>query len=49
LPESVRAFPSGAAFVQIMRRVGFSEPKSRPLTFGICMLYEGMKVSMPNV
>jgi demethylmenaquinone methyltransferase/2-methoxy-6-polyprenyl-1,4-benzoquinol methylase len=41
LPESVRAFPSGPAFVQIMNKVGFDEAQFTPLTFGICMLYEG--------
>jgi len=41
LPESVRAFPSGSDFVSIMSRVGFVNPTAKPLTFGICMLYEG--------
>jgi demethylmenaquinone methyltransferase/2-methoxy-6-polyprenyl-1,4-benzoquinol methylase len=42
LPESVRAFPSGQDFVHIMQRVGFAQPTYTPLTFGICMLYEGI-------
>jgi demethylmenaquinone methyltransferase / 2-methoxy-6-polyprenyl-1,4-benzoquinol methylase len=41
LPESVRAFPSGEAFIAILTRVGFLRPSSTALTFGVCMLYEG--------
>jgi len=41
LPESVRAFPSGDAFTQILTRIGFINPTHTPLTFGICMLYQG--------
>jgi demethylmenaquinone methyltransferase/2-methoxy-6-polyprenyl-1,4-benzoquinol methylase len=41
LPESVRVFPSGSDFVQILHRVGFVTPACTSLTFGICMLYEG--------
>lgn len=41
LPESVRAFPSGRDFTTVMEQVGFKRPTFRPLTFGICMLYEG--------
>ena len=41
LPESVRAFPSGPDFIAILHRVGFSAPRFTPLTFGICMFYEG--------
>ena len=43
LPESVRAFPDGADFVAILRRVGFSNPTWQPLTFGISSIYTGHK------
>jgi demethylmenaquinone methyltransferase/2-methoxy-6-polyprenyl-1,4-benzoquinol methylase len=41
LNESVEAFPYGEAFVQLMRRAGFSSVESTPLTFGIATLYQG--------
>jgi len=43
LPESVAAFPDGKDFVAMMDRVGFQNTKSRPLTFGICSIYTGIK------
>ncbi|GAA4452737.1 bifunctional demethylmenaquinone methyltransferase/2-methoxy-6-polyprenyl-1,4-benzoquinol methylase UbiE [Rurimicrobium arvi] len=43
LPESVMAFPEGAAFCDIMRACGFSDVSARPLTFGITSLYTGVK------
>jgi demethylmenaquinone methyltransferase/2-methoxy-6-polyprenyl-1,4-benzoquinol methylase len=39
LPESVQAFPQGAAFVSILERIGFKEVEYKPLTFGICAFY----------
>jgi demethylmenaquinone methyltransferase / 2-methoxy-6-polyprenyl-1,4-benzoquinol methylase len=39
LPESVKAFPNGADFVAICKKVGFRECTYQPLTLGICSLY----------
>lgn len=43
LPESVEAFPDGKDFVSLMQKVGFKDTKHRPLTFGICSIYTGLK------
>jgi demethylmenaquinone methyltransferase/2-methoxy-6-polyprenyl-1,4-benzoquinol methylase len=43
LPESVAAFPDGATFTALMDKVGFKNTKHRPLAFGICSIYTGVK------
>jgi len=43
LPESVAAFPDGERFVNLMQKAGFKNTKHRPLTFGICSIYTGVK------
>lgn len=43
LPESVAAFPDGKDFTALMDKVGFRQTKSRPLAFGICSVYTGIK------
>ncbi|WP_295720911.1 bifunctional demethylmenaquinone methyltransferase/2-methoxy-6-polyprenyl-1,4-benzoquinol methylase UbiE [Mucilaginibacter sp.] len=43
LPESVAAFPDGKSFVALMDKVGFKNTKHRPLAFGICSIYTGVK------
>ncbi|HYK76917.1 MAG TPA: bifunctional demethylmenaquinone methyltransferase/2-methoxy-6-polyprenyl-1,4-benzoquinol methylase UbiE [Daejeonella sp.] len=43
LPESVAAFPDREAFIARMQQAGFSHAKCRPLTFGICSIYTGIK------
>jgi demethylmenaquinone methyltransferase/2-methoxy-6-polyprenyl-1,4-benzoquinol methylase len=43
LPESVAAFPDGADFIAVMDKVGFKHTKCRPLAFGICSIYTGIK------
>jgi demethylmenaquinone methyltransferase/2-methoxy-6-polyprenyl-1,4-benzoquinol methylase len=43
LPESVAAFPYGAAFLDRMRKAGFTNLKCKPLTFGISSIYTGEK------
>ncbi|MDB5114601.1 MAG: ubiE [Mucilaginibacter sp.] len=43
LPESVAAFPDGKDFIALMDRVGFKDTKCRPLAFGICSIYTGVK------
>lgn len=43
LPDSVRAFPDGENFVQILKKCGFKEVKARPLAMGITTLYTASK------
>jgi demethylmenaquinone methyltransferase/2-methoxy-6-polyprenyl-1,4-benzoquinol methylase len=43
LPDSVEAFPKGEAFVQMMKDAGFINSDYKPLSFGICGLYTGIK------
>lgn len=43
LPESVRAFPEGKQFCDILAGCGFKEVVARPLTFGITTLYTAYK------
>jgi demethylmenaquinone methyltransferase / 2-methoxy-6-polyprenyl-1,4-benzoquinol methylase len=43
LPESVAAFPDGELFTTLMTNVGYKNTKSRPLAFGICSIYTGVK------
>ncbi|PJJ84460.1 bifunctional demethylmenaquinone methyltransferase/2-methoxy-6-polyprenyl-1,4-benzoquinol methylase UbiE [Mucilaginibacter auburnensis] len=43
LPESVAAFPDGEAFINVMKAAGFKNTKIRPLAFGICSIYTGVK------
>ncbi len=39
LPESVKAFPEGKRFCEILQQCGFKDAKARPLTFGVTTLY----------
>jgi demethylmenaquinone methyltransferase/2-methoxy-6-polyprenyl-1,4-benzoquinol methylase len=43
LPESVKAFPDGGAFLTYLRDAGFGEVKEIRLGFGICSIYTGIK------
>ncbi|RRN77240.1 bifunctional demethylmenaquinone methyltransferase/2-methoxy-6-polyprenyl-1,4-benzoquinol methylase, partial [Pseudoxanthomonas sp. SGD-10] len=43
LPESVAAFPDGHRFTDLMNKIGYKNTKFRPLTFGICSIYTGVK------
>ncbi|MEX2512622.1 MAG: bifunctional demethylmenaquinone methyltransferase/2-methoxy-6-polyprenyl-1,4-benzoquinol methylase UbiE [Cyclobacteriaceae bacterium] len=43
LPESVKAFPDGNDFLQILEKVGFKKTKCKALTFGISSIYTGVK------
>jgi demethylmenaquinone methyltransferase/2-methoxy-6-polyprenyl-1,4-benzoquinol methylase len=43
LPESVASFPDGEKFNMLMQKVGFQNTQFRPLTFGICSIYTGVK------
>jgi demethylmenaquinone methyltransferase/2-methoxy-6-polyprenyl-1,4-benzoquinol methylase len=46
LPESVKAFPQGNAFVQILQNAGFAHVHWKPLTLGTCALYTAEKQSV---
>ncbi len=43
LPESVAAFPDGKTFNALMEKVGYKNTKHRPLAFGNCSIYTGVK------
>lgn len=43
LPESVRAFPDGQEFLQVLEKVGFKDTQCKSLTFGISSIYIGTK------
>ncbi len=43
LPESVKAFPEGEDFKNILSKVGYQSTKDYRLTFGVCSIYEGIK------
>ncbi len=43
LDESIRKFPEGKNFVEIMNRVSFSNTYYKPLSLGICSIYCGTK------
>lgn len=43
LPDSVKAFPDGRHFTEIMEETGYKEIKTRNLTLGIASIYTGIK------
>ncbi|MFY0644583.1 MAG: bifunctional demethylmenaquinone methyltransferase/2-methoxy-6-polyprenyl-1,4-benzoquinol methylase UbiE [Bacteroidia bacterium] len=43
LPESVKVFPEGEEFKEIMQNCGYQNVKDRRLTFGICSIYSARK------
>ena len=43
LNETVETFPFGDEFCNFMRRTGFQEVASTPLTFGVATVYRGIK------
>jgi demethylmenaquinone methyltransferase/2-methoxy-6-polyprenyl-1,4-benzoquinol methylase len=43
LHNSVKAFPEGETFLQILQQVGFSETSFKRLSLGICTIYCGRK------
>jgi demethylmenaquinone methyltransferase / 2-methoxy-6-polyprenyl-1,4-benzoquinol methylase len=43
LPDSVKEFPYGEGFAQMMRNAGFKSVEYHPLTFGIASIYKGVK------
>ncbi len=43
LPESVKTFPDGKIFTDILDRTGFYKTQCKPLTLGISSIYTGIK------
>ncbi len=43
LPNSVKEFPYGKDFIDMLKRVGFSSLVQKPLSLGICSIYTGVK------
>ena len=43
LPDSIKAFPCGADFTEILDRVGFKKTYYEEQTFGVCTIYVGRK------
>ena len=44
LNDSVKAFPEGGAFLTILGNCGYTQPRLRRLSLGICTLYIGEKL-----
>jgi demethylmenaquinone methyltransferase / 2-methoxy-6-polyprenyl-1,4-benzoquinol methylase len=45
LPNTIREFPDGELFAEILRKTGFDRVDYVPQTFGIATIYRGMKPS----
>jgi len=43
LPKTAKAFPCGAAFQEIVRKVGFQSTACDPLSGGIAYIYEATR------
>ncbi|MEL7123128.1 MAG: bifunctional demethylmenaquinone methyltransferase/2-methoxy-6-polyprenyl-1,4-benzoquinol methylase UbiE, partial [Bacteroidota bacterium] len=43
LYDSVQAFPSGDAFLEVLKEADFNSTKTTTLTFGVCSIYYGEK------
>jgi demethylmenaquinone methyltransferase/2-methoxy-6-polyprenyl-1,4-benzoquinol methylase len=43
LNESARAFPDREAFINILKKTGYSDTSFKPLSLGICCIYVGRK------
>lgn len=43
LNDSVRKFPEGTAFIQVLEQIGFKETTIKRLSLGICSMYTGIK------
>ncbi len=47
LNESANAFPDRHLFTDILKKLGFSETRYKPLSLGICCIYSGQKPASP--
>ncbi|MEA3505434.1 MAG: bifunctional demethylmenaquinone methyltransferase/2-methoxy-6-polyprenyl-1,4-benzoquinol methylase UbiE [Bacteroidota bacterium] len=43
LPESVKEFPDGQDFLNVLKKVGYKKVSAKPLTFGIATIYTAQK------
>ncbi len=43
LDASIKAFPEGKDFVEVLQKIGFKNNINKPLSFGICSIYCGTK------
>jgi len=43
LPESVKAFPAGEDFLNVLKKAGFKDAKAIPVTFGVASIYTAKK------
>lgn len=43
LYDSVQAFPNNEGFLKLLHQSGFKSNQCKPLTFGICSIYTGIK------
>jgi demethylmenaquinone methyltransferase/2-methoxy-6-polyprenyl-1,4-benzoquinol methylase len=43
LPDSVKEFPDGKDFLNLLNHIGFFSLKQKPLSLGICTIYTGVK------
>ncbi|MEL6558067.1 MAG: bifunctional demethylmenaquinone methyltransferase/2-methoxy-6-polyprenyl-1,4-benzoquinol methylase UbiE [Bacteroidota bacterium] len=43
LPDSVKSFPDGDNFLNVLKKVGYKETRCKTLTFGISSIYIGTK------
>jgi demethylmenaquinone methyltransferase/2-methoxy-6-polyprenyl-1,4-benzoquinol methylase len=43
LNNSIQKFPEGDDFLACLKEAGFNNPKQKPLSFGICSIYYGIK------
>jgi demethylmenaquinone methyltransferase/2-methoxy-6-polyprenyl-1,4-benzoquinol methylase len=46
LPESVKAFPNGQKFADVLDACGFNRISIHPVTFGIATIYKCQKPSL---
>lgn len=47
LNDSVKAFPEGPDFINILNNNGYCDTAIKPLSLGICTIYSGKKPSLP--
>jgi len=43
LDESIKKFPEGKEFIEILNQLGYQQPYCKPLSAGICSIYCGIK------
>jgi demethylmenaquinone methyltransferase/2-methoxy-6-polyprenyl-1,4-benzoquinol methylase len=43
LDESIKKFPEGKQFIQVMNELGYTKTEFKKLSFGICCIYVGTK------